>query len=55
MREATSRAVEILDANYEKADIHAVVAENCQNLSSNQQEQLVKLLLKFEVVWRDFW
>ena len=47
MGEATSRAVEILDANYEKADIYAVVAENCQYLSSHQQEQLIKLLLKF--------
>ena len=48
MQEATSRAVEILDANFEKDYFHAVVAENYQHLSSRQQEQLIKLLLEFE-------
>ena len=48
MREATNRAVEILDANYEKADIPKIVAENCTHLSSQQQSHLIKLLMEFE-------
>ena len=45
---ATKRAVEILDANYEKADLPAVVKENCSHLTSADQMQLLQLLQKFE-------
>jgi hypothetical protein len=34
---ATKRAVEILDANYEKTDLLAVVKENCSHLTSADQ------------------
>ena len=47
-KEATGRAVRILDANYEKADLSKVVAENCQHLSEIEKEQLLQLLLRYE-------
>jgi hypothetical protein len=40
--------VEILDAKYEKADIPAIVRENCSHLSATDREKLLSLLLKFE-------
>ena len=46
--EATQRVVKILDAKYEKADINAVVADNCKHLSVPDQEKLLKLLTEFE-------
>ena len=39
--EATDQVVHILDANYEKALLQAVVSPNCKHLSSNQQEKLL--------------
>ena len=46
--DATQRVVEILDAKYEKADLNAVVTENCKHLSVPDQEKLLKLLTEFE-------
>ena len=46
--EATQRVVKILDAKYEKADLNAVVADNCKHLSVPDQEKLLKLLTEFE-------
>ena len=40
--------VKILDAKYEKADLNAVVADNCKHLSVPDQEKLLKLLTEFE-------
>ena len=40
--------VKILDAKHEKADLNAVVADNCKHLSVPDQEKLLKLLIKFE-------
>ena len=48
MLEATQRVVKILDAKYEKADINAVVTDNCKHLSVPDQEKLLKLLTEFE-------
>ena len=48
MREATNRAVEILDAKYEKADLASIIEQNCTHLSVREQEQLLTLLLEFE-------
>ena len=45
---ATKRAVGILDAKYEKADISVVIKENCAHLTSAEQMQLLQLLQKFE-------
>ncbi len=46
--EATQQVVKILDAKYEKADLSAVIADNCKHLSVPGQEKLRKLLTKFE-------
>ena len=37
-----SEVVKILDAKYEKADLNAVVTENCKHLSVHDQEKLLK-------------
>jgi hypothetical protein len=44
---ATQCAVKILDANYTKADLQAVVT-NCTQLNSVEQDKLLELLKKFE-------
>jgi len=46
-RELTQRAVRILDAKYEAADLPKVVAD-CKHLTTRQQGQLLKLLLDFK-------
>ena len=45
-REATKRAVTILDAKYEKADLAEIVSDNCNHLDSLQQAKLLGLLEK---------
>ena len=35
--EATQRIIKILDAKYEKADLQAIVKNNCSHLDSNKQ------------------
>jgi hypothetical protein len=44
---ATQRAVRILDANYKKADLPAVV-KTCTHLSQHKQNELLEVLQKFE-------
>ena len=46
--EATKRVVRILDANYKKADLQAVVTDNCSHLSSEDKDKLLELLKDFE-------
>ena len=46
--ELTERAIKILDANYEKADLPQVVKDNCAHLSKDHQSQLLDLLTDFE-------
>jgi len=46
--EATQRMVRILDAKYEKADLQAVVKDNCSHLNPIQQGKLLELLTEFE-------
>jgi hypothetical protein len=41
-QDATNRAMQILDANYKKADL------NCKHLKVDQQKQLLQLLKKYE-------
>jgi hypothetical protein len=48
IEEATQRVVRILDANYKKADLQAIVRDNCTHLSSNDQIRLLRLLTEFE-------
>ena len=46
--EATQHMVHILDAKYEKADLQAVVRDNCSHLNPIQQGKLLELLTEFE-------
>ena len=50
-REETKRAVKILDAKYEKADLPKIVKDNCDHLSSAQQRKLLLLLQKYEILF----
>ena len=47
-QEATKRAVHILDAKYEKADLQSVVDTNCKHLSLDERQSLLDLLKDFE-------
>jgi hypothetical protein len=47
-RTATKHVVEILNAKYEKADIPAIVRENCSHLCATDREKLLSVLLKFK-------
>jgi hypothetical protein len=49
-QEPVSTVVEILDAKYEKADLQAIVRENCSHLHSDR-EKLLSMLLKFELLF----
>jgi hypothetical protein len=46
-RSTTKRMVKILDAKYEKADIPAIIRENCSHLTASNREKLLSVLLKF--------
>jgi len=50
---ATKRAIKILDAKYDKADLPAIVYDNCSHfhLTPLQQEKLLSLLLKYELLF----
>jgi hypothetical protein len=45
---ATKRMVKMLDAKYEKADLPAIIRENCSHLTASDREKLLSVLLKFE-------
>ena len=47
-REATKRTIEILDANYQKANLPEVIRETCGHLSSADQSKLLRLLKQYE-------
>ncbi len=47
-RSKTKRMVEILDAKYEKADLPAIIKENCSHLTASNREKLLSVLLRFE-------
>jgi hypothetical protein len=47
-RTATKHVVEILDAKYEKADLPAIIRENCSHLKPSEREKLLSALLRFE-------
>jgi hypothetical protein len=47
-RNATKRVLEILDAKYDKANLPAIVRDNCSRLTSLQREKLLSLLLEYE-------
>jgi hypothetical protein len=47
-QDATKRVTRILDAKYKKADLQAIVRDNCKHLSADQQKKLLQLLKKYE-------
>jgi hypothetical protein len=47
-QDATKRAVWILDAKYNKADLQSIVKNDCQHMSADQQNKLLQLLIKYE-------
>ena len=48
--EATKCLIKILDANYEKADLRAIV-KYCNQLSAPDQSMLLELLQEFEEIF----
>jgi hypothetical protein len=50
-RSATKRAVKILDAKYEKADLPAIIRENCSNLTASNREKPLSKLLRFQLLF----
>jgi hypothetical protein len=47
----TKHVVEIVDAKYEKADLPAIIRENCSHLTASNREQLLSVLLRFELLF----
>ncbi len=43
--------VKILDAKYEKADLPAIIKKNCSHLTATNREELLSVLLKFELLF----
>jgi hypothetical protein len=43
--------VEILDAKYEKADLPAIIRENCSYLKASDREKLLSVLLRFKLLF----
>ncbi len=50
-RSTTKRVVEFLDVKYEKADLPAIIRENCSHLTATDREKILSVLLKFELVF----
>ncbi len=48
-RSETKWMVEILDAKYEKADLPAIIRENCAHLKASNREKLLSVQLRFEL------
>ncbi len=40
-----------MNAKYEKADLPAIIRENCSHLTASDREKLLSVLLKFEVLF----
>ncbi len=47
-QDATKHVTLILDAKCKKADLLAIVRDNCKHLSANQQQKLLQLLKKYK-------
>jgi hypothetical protein len=48
---ATKCAEDILDAVYEEVDIASYISKTCKHLTNRQQQQLIKLLLEYEILF----
>ena len=51
MREATDRVLEILDVNYQKANLAEIVNDYSTHLSNPERHKLLELLTEFEVLF----
>jgi hypothetical protein len=49
--EATKHITRILDTKYQKADLQAIVRDNCKHLSADQQKKLLQLLKKYKLLF----
>jgi hypothetical protein len=47
----TKCIVKILDAKYEKADLPAIIRDDCSHLTASDREKLLSVLLKFELLF----
>jgi hypothetical protein len=47
-KDATKHVTQILDAKYQKADLQSIVRDNCNHLSTDQQNKLLQLFKKYE-------
>ncbi len=47
-QDATKHVTWILDSKYQKADLQAIVRDNCKHLSTNKQNKLLQLLKNYE-------
>jgi hypothetical protein len=47
----TKHVVEILDTKYEKADLPAIIRENCSHLKASDREKLLSVLLQFKLLF----
>jgi hypothetical protein len=50
-RSKTKHMVEILDVKYEKADLPAIIRENCSHLKAANREKLLSVLLRFKLLF----
>jgi hypothetical protein len=50
-RSANKCMVTMLDAKYEKADLPAIIKENCSHLTASNREKLLSVLLKFKLLF----
>jgi hypothetical protein len=50
-RSATKRLMKILDTKYEKADLLAIIRENCSHLVASDREKLLSVLLRFKLLF----
>ncbi len=48
---ATKRMVKILDTMYEKADLPAIIRENCSHLTASEREKLFSVMLNFKLLF----
>jgi hypothetical protein len=50
-QDATKRVMQILDAKYKKADLQSIIRDNCKHLSTDQQNKVLQLLKKYELLF----
>ncbi len=50
-KDTTKHVTQILDSKYQNADLQLIVRDNCNHLSANQQNKLMQLLKKYELLF----